>query len=147
MDKQKIKKHIITRELEKIGRTDLNYSDYLCGTGRACDQVLDIGDASQENARNEISIKLASQAQIIEKTIKTIKQLSFKNTSVIELGAIVETNHVYLIIATSISPFEYDDKQFVGVSMLAPLYKCLDGKSVGEECVYNGTKFTIKNIY
>lgn len=147
MNKRHLKNYILAQELDKIGQTDLSYTDYLCGTGRACDQILDIGDESQANMQNEISSQLATHRQIKKKNIELIQQISFDKTSKIELGAIVETNHVYLIIATSIAPFQYENKQFVGVSISAPLFKCLKGKTKGEECVYNGTTFLIKNIY
>lgn len=147
MNKLEIKNYLIQQEFAKVDQSDLNYSNYLCGKGRACDQVIDMGDKAQLNARTEISEKLDKHTQIHEKNLKFIKNLSFEPTSIIELGAIVETDKIFLIISTSIKPFEYDNKQFVGVSINAPLYKCLEGKTIGEECIYNDVKFVIRNIY
>ena len=147
MNKLDIKKYLIQKEFPKVSNTDLKYSDYLCGNGRACDQIIDIGDESQLNASTEISLKLHAHAQVHEKNLEVLKNISFLPTSTIETGAIVETNNIFLIIAISTKPFEYDNKQFVGVSINAPLYKCLEGKTIGEECTYNDVKFVIKNIY
>lgn len=147
MNKLDIKKYLLQKEFAKVDENNLNYSDYLCGTGRACDQVIDMGDESQLHVNTDISIKLDVHAQIHEKKIKFIKDIPFAPTSIIEIGAIVETNNIFLIIATSTQPFEYDNKQFVGISINAPLYTCLEGKTIGDECIYNNVKFVIKNIY
>ena len=147
MNKLEIKNYLIEQEFAQVDQSDLNYSSYLCGNGRACDQVLDMGDDAQLNAGSEISKKLDKHVQTHIKNLEFLKNLSFEPTSVIELGAIVETDKIFLIISTAIKPFEYDNKQFVGVSINAPLYKCLENKTVGEECIYNDVKFVIKNIY
>ncbi len=147
MNKQELKKYIIQQELLKVKKDKLNYTDYLCGNGRACDQVMDAGDESLLISGTEISNKLEIHVRVHEKNLNFIKQVNFKPSFIVELGAIIETNNIYLIIAASISPFEYDNKQFVGVSEAAPLYKCLEGKKVGDQCTYNDVKFIIKNIY
>ncbi len=147
MNKLEIKNYLIKQEFDKVDQSDLNYSNYLCGNGRACDQVNDMGDEAQLNARTEISKKLDKHAKIHEKNLEFLKNLSFGPTSIIELGAIVETDKIFLIISTSTKPFEYDNKQFVGVSINAPLYKCLESKTIGDECIYNDVKFVIKNIF
>ncbi|MGY8913805.1 MAG: hypothetical protein ACKVJF_01810 [Flavobacteriales bacterium] len=147
MNKIEIKNYLIQQEFAKVNQSDLNYSKYLCGNGRACDQVIDMGDEAQLNTRSEISKKLDEHAQIHEKKLEFLRNLSFHPTSIIELGAIVETDNIFLIISTPTKPFEYDNKQFVGVSINAPLYNCLEGKTIGEVCIYNDVKFVIKNIY
>ena len=147
MNKLDIKKYLIQQIATEVEQTDLNYSDYLRGNGRACDQVLDLGDKAQSNARAELSKKLIVHSQIHKKNLEFIKGIDFGASSVVELGAIVETKNIFLIIATSTKRFEYNDKQFIGISINAPLYKCLEGKTIGDECIYNDVKFVIKNIY
>ena len=147
MNKQDIKKFLIQKELVQVEKSEINYAEYLSGNSRACDQVIDLGDQSQLNVRTELTHKLDSQIHLHGKKLDVIKRLKFEPTSRVELGAIIETEKVFLIIATSIPPFEYDNNLFIGISTEAPLYKCLEGKSIGDECIYNQVKFLIKNIY
>lgn len=147
MNKLDIKKYLIQKELTKTSQNTISQPDDVCNSGRSCDQIIDIGDESQLNARVEISEKLDVQTQIHEKNIEFLKKISFAPTSIIEIGAIVETNNMFLIIAIATKPFEYDNKQFVGISINAPLYTYLKEKNIGDECIFNNTKFVIQNIY
>ncbi|CAM1341937.1 hypothetical protein [Tenacibaculum amylolyticum] len=147
MNKLEIKQLLIQKELAKISHSTFNQPDDVCGNGRSCDQIIDIGDESQLNARVEVSEKLDVQTKIHEKNIEFLKKVSFAPTSIIGIGAIIETNNMFLIVAIATKPFEYDHKQYVGISINAPLYTYLKEKTVGDECVFNDTKFVIKNIY
>ena len=147
MNKQDLKKVLIQMELARVEQNEVNYAEYLSGNSRACDQVIDLGDHSQLNVRTGLTEKLDSQIHLHEKKLDVIKRLKFEPTSKVELGAIIETDNIFLIIATSIPPFEYDNRIFIGVSTEAPLFKCLEGKSIGDNCVYNEVKFLINNIH
>ena len=147
MNKLDIKKHLIEEIVTEVEKIDHNYSDYLRDNELASDQVIDLGEASQSDASAELSNALDAQSHIHKKNLEFIKGIDFGPSSVVELGAIVETKNIFLIIAASTKSFKYDNKKFIAISTKAPLYQCLEGKTVGDECSYNDIKFVIKNIY
>lgn len=147
MNKLEIKKHLIDQIAAEVAEIEHNYADYLSGSGLASDQSISLGEESQLVSNAEFSNKLHAQSDVHKKNLEFLKGISFEPSSVVELGAIVETKNIFLIVATSTKPFKYDNKKFVAISLDAPLYQCLKGKAVGDECTHNNVKFVIKNIF
>lgn len=147
MNKLELKDYMIQLELENLKRTKKLYTDNESGNALDTNQVVDIDDQSHLNASAEVSEKLDAQVQLHQDNIERLNQLDFKPSTTVVAGSVVQMDGNHLVISTSIGPFDFDNKKFIGVSVDAPLYKPMMGKKVGDEFSYNDVKFLIENIY
>ncbi len=65
----------------------------------------------------------------------------------VEFGAVVITNRQKLFVAAGIGKIEMEGEVFYAVSPVVPIYKVLEGKTKGDEVVFNGLKITVEEIF
>ena len=93
----------------------------------------------------ELYAKQLDKAKIVINTLHKIP-LDRKITTV-EFGAIVITNKQDLFISAGLGKIVIDAKEFYAVSAVVPIFKALKGKQKGEEINFNGTTYSITEVY
>ena len=93
----------------------------------------------------ELYAKQLDKAKIVINTLHKIP-IDQEITSV-EFGAIVITNKQNIFISAGLGKIAIDDKEFYAVSPLVPIFQALKGKQKGEEVVFNGNRFVIKEVF
>ena len=147
MNKQAIKNYLLQAEMDKVNTTNNNYESYLKSNKIDGEQVIDLDDQSHLHESDELASSLDKQVHLHEQSLENIRGLNFDSKSEVVPGAIVETNNVNFVIGVSSPMFELEGKKFIGVSTEAPIYKCMEGKGPGDECVYNKSSFKIVSIH
>lgn len=59
----------------------------------------------------------------------------------------MKVNGKYFVIEVAEPKFKFEEKEFMGIFVSAPIYKQLRGKKAGEEFVFNRIKFKIEEVF
>lgn len=146
MDKVKLKKALIELEKHHIDEAEMKYEEFLSGNLLNKNEVIDDDDQSHHRQSIEISDQLEEQAHVHADHLDTINKISFEPTNVVRPGAVVSVNGRCMVIAVSKPHFKIDDRDFIGISTQAPIYKSLEGKKVGDSFEFNSMKFVIEAV-
>ena len=146
MDKQKIKDALIALEKRHIDAAEMKYEDFLKGNLLDKTEVVDDDDQSHHRQSIEISDQLEEQAHVHVEHLEDINKISFEETDTVGPGAVVSVNGRCMIVAVSKPPFKVGDRDFLGISTQAPIYKELKGKKAGDSFTFNNLNFTIEAV-
>jgi transcription elongation GreA/GreB family factor len=146
MDKNAIKQALIKLERHHIDEAEMKYEDFLMGNLLDREEIVDQDDQSHHRQSIEVSDQLEHQAHVHIDHLKAIKTISFEPTEVVKPGAIVSINGRCMIVAVPKAPFSIDGRQFMGISVNAPIYQHLEGKKAGDTFEFNNKKFTIEVV-
>lgn len=146
MDKQKIKDALIALEKRHIDAAEMKYEDFLKGNLLDKTEVVDDDDQSHHRQSIEISDQLEEQAHVHTEHLEAINKISFEETDTVGPGAVVSVNGRCMIVAVSKPPFKVGDRDFLGISTQAPIYKELKGKKAGDSFTFNNLNFTIEAV-
>lgn len=146
MDKIKLKQALIELERHHIDEAEMKYEDFLTGNLLDKTEVVDDDDQSHHRQSLEISDQLDKQAHVHQDHLETINKISWEPTDTVGPGAVVSVNGRCMIVAVSKSQFNIGDRDFIGISVQAPIYASLKGKKAGDEFTFNNSKFTIEAV-
>lgn len=147
MNKEALKEQLLKVEYKLIEKAELNYQEFLTDNKFDWSGVEDVGDYSHQVANEDISELLDRQITEHKEHLNQIKHISFAPTDEIELGAVAKVNGKYFVIAVAEPKFEFEGKEFMGISVSAPIYNQLRGKKAGEEFVFNKMNFKIEEVF
>ncbi len=146
MDKNKLKQALIKLEKHHIDEAEMKYEEFLTGNLLNKNEVIDDDDQSHHRQSIEISDQLDEQAHVHVDHLETINKISFEPADVVKPGAVVSVNGRCMIVAVSKPHFKIDDRDFIGISTQAPIYKSLEGKKAGDSFEFNNMKFAIEAV-
>jgi chaperonin cofactor prefoldin len=70
-----------------------------------------------------------------------------KKFNKVEFGAVVITNKQKLFVSAGIGKIETEDGDFYAISPVVPIYKALEGKTEGDEALFNGMKIVVEEVF
>ena len=146
MDKNKLKNAIIALEEHTIDEASMNHEDFLTENLLNREDVIDTDDQSHHRESLDVSNKLHDQIHEHEEHLKTINSISFEPTDTVKPGAVVSVNGRCMVVAVPKSKFQFDGRDFIGISTKAPIYQNLKDKKAGETFTFNGRKLTIEAV-
>lgn len=146
MDKNKLKQALIQLEKHHIDETEMKYEEFLTGNLLDKGDVIDDDDQSHHRQSIEISDQLEGQAHVHLDHLEAINKISFEPTDTVGPGAVVSVNGRCMIVAVSKPAFNVDGRDFIGISVQAPIYSSLKGKKAGDEFTFNNMKFEIEAV-
>lgn len=147
MDKKKLKEFLLSLERAQVNKAELNYEAYLSEIKHDWTGVEDIDDHSHVVEGEERKQQMERQVLDHKMHLELINSIDFEPMSEVDLGAVVKVNENYLIVAAAEPKFKFDGDVFMGISVSAPIYAQLRGKKAGDEFVFNGKSFKIKEVH
>lgn len=147
MNKDALKERLLKIENKLIAKAELNYHEFLTDNKLDSSEVEDVDDHSHQIANEEMTEIFDRQITEHREHLNQIKHLSFAPTDEIVLGAVVKINGKYFVVAVAEPKFEFEGKEFMGISVSAPIYNQLRGKKAGNEFIFNKKKFKIEEVY
>lgn len=147
MNKQDLKAAMLKNEHTKVSVLEAQINKFVANTNRLNDDVVDLDDKSHDEQLNVDHQILDKQVHNHEAHQQQLAKMPFNPSTKVELGAVVKVNDNYVVISVADGSFKYDNKDFLAISTDAPLYKCMEGKNVGESCSFNDSEFKINAIY
>lgn len=145
--KEEIKNKLIELQKKMIAEFEEKVQDVHSMVDIDEEDTHDPEDFSHQYEAGEMEQLVKSQLFRAKEKLSDLQNMSVEASSVVESGALVETDKRNFVIGFSSTPFEIDGKEFVGISQGAPIYAAMDGKKVGESFEVSGTNYAIKNIY
>lgn len=146
MDKQKLKEHLLDLEDDSIKTSEEQYQHFLDGNRLKYDEIRSPDDQARHKTNVDLTLKLGDLVHEHQQHRKILKDISFEPTDVVKPGAVVSVNGKCLVIAIYKSPFEFDGREFMGISTSAPLYQCLEGKEEGDKFTFNDKEYLIEAV-
>jgi hypothetical protein len=150
MDKLAIKKEIIKICADSIQNSILTVRtaiDEILETANEYEGDHDMFDPFKEEMMKkkdmqvELLKKYNDELTLLNKVdqSKVLKQIAF--------GAVVITDKQKMFIATALGKFVYKNEAYFAISTQVPVYQAMKDKKAGESFIFNGNKFTIKDVF
>jgi hypothetical protein len=108
--------------------------------------TIDPEDLSHQHEGAELQQLFEEQLNRAEEDLLTLKHIDTTQKVEVVLGAVVFTQDFNFIVGIPALPFQFDSKQFVGISMDSAIYTQMKGKHVGEEFKHAENKYRINQI-
>ncbi len=108
--------------------------------------------ASQSEDRNagdvEILNTIESELKFVQREMAFLQTINPEHVNTIaEPGAVVVTKDRIFFIAVSSEKIEVEGQLIYGISTNAPIYSAMQGLKKGDAFGFNGTTYTIDNVY
>ena len=110
------------------------------------DDTLGPEDFSHQNQYNEMNKLIKNQLVKAENDLNKLLSIDFNSKEQIEIGSIVTTDKFSFIIGVATFPFNIDGRQYVGISVEAPIYSMMLNKTEGEMFSYANNEYKIVSI-
>lgn len=81
-----------------------------------------------------------------EIAIEKLTRLNLKKTDVVESGALVKFSNKYFLVGIASGTITISNQQFIGLSTNAPIYQEIEGRTKGEEFLFNGKAMLIEDV-
>lgn len=146
INKQKLKEHLLSLEDDTIKSSEGQYQSFLDGNRLKYDEVRSDDDQARHKTNVDLTLKLGDLVHEHQQHRKLLENITFEPTDVVKPGAVVSVNGKCFVIAFYKSPFEFEGREFMGISTNAPLYECLAGKEEGDEFTLNGKDYLIESV-
>ena len=98
--------------------------------------------------RRELFLRMEHELAFLNYEMAVLRHIEEdKSLDVVDLGAVVVTNHRTFFISASIERVEIEGLTVIGISQKAPIYQVMKGKKAGESFDYGGVRFEILEVY
>jgi transcription elongation GreA/GreB family factor len=108
----------------------------------------DSGAQSMTQATEEQASLMSEQLAMLQDELEKLQRIHIEEIhDVVHLGSVVVTNQQKFFVSVSIERFKCDGVEYFGISTNAPVYKAMEGKSMGDHFEVNGRGFEIVDLY
>ncbi|MFV0201437.1 GreA/GreB family elongation factor [Empedobacter falsenii] len=150
MSKKHIRKEVIQHliQLKQDEINALKESERIYAEGADLDEEssLELDDFAQQSQSTDAARKLNIRINQATEDLENFKALRPELINEITEGNVVLTDKVNFVIGLSFKDFEWENKNFVGISTQAPIFEALIGKRAGDKLEFNGIHYTIEEI-
>lgn len=144
--KESIKNQIIEIEKEELNGLKKMFSVYAEAADLDEESTLDPEDYSQQDQSRDSAKNLELRINRTKMSLDSFINLDFGAKTEVEPGALVLTDSLNFFIGITSTLFDYDGKKYIGLNTDAPIYAALQGAKAGDDVVFNGQKYKIKEV-
>ena len=108
--------------------------------------TLDPEDFSHQNEAADMVQLLKHQLSDVQSQLERLSALNFSSKSKVEPGAIVHTHEFSFVIGVVTTPFLMDEKNYIGISTDAAIYREMKEKKPGDAFSYGINHYNIIEI-
>ncbi len=146
MNKDSLKKHMISMEKIDVKDNVEKYQNYLDAQDIDEEATIDDEDLSYRNASDEITDGIDHQIHENKDVMVDIAEIDFGPKSNIEPGALVTIGDKNLVVAAATEPFDFEGKEYLGISVDSPIYPRIAGKKAGDTFVFRAKSYKIAEV-
>lgn len=132
MNKNSIIKKIIEEQENVISQLKNSVSTYNISSDIDEDDVIDPEDFSHQNEAKEMQLRYEQMLIQAKKNKEFLLSIQNNKCNSIKVGALIETDELYIFIGVSIPQFELNNKNVISISDKAPIFKDLKDKKIGD---------------
>lgn len=103
-------------------------------------------DFSHQDEAKDMQLRYEQMFIQTKNNLEFLELCKNKNCTNIEVGALIETENLYLFIGISLPQFELNNKKVISITEQAPIFNLIKEKSLGEKIVIGTTENTILAI-
>jgi hypothetical protein len=143
MDKQRVKQAMLELERRQF---DASREDYLAFVSSArLDRTEPIENDEQAQAEFASDLSEAFDEPVHQHAdkIDKLQRIDFGPKRQVEDGAIVKIMDRWFVVAVATDRFVCDGIELMGVSLQAPLFRAIEGKSAGDACIFAGRRIVV----
>jgi len=146
-----IKEEVLNQCIQKVEER-IYHAEYALQQARDAsndDTKSSAGD-KYETTREMMQQDIARSTQQLQEANKEhilLQSIIHKESSVVELGALVRTNMGYFYISGSMGAIDINGEKIFAISQGSPIGQLLKGKKVGESILFNGKTQEILEIF
>lgn len=147
IDKSHLRTTMLALSNAELKQAHESYEQFLTGAMLDRSETIEAHAQSQAEQSANLAEAFDDLEQEVETKIKVIQSLDFGPKDEVEPGAAVKIGNRFLVIGASTNEFVCQGQKFVGISVEAPIYAALEGKTAGETCDFRGRKLVIDQVY
>lgn len=148
IDKQALKKTLLSLKQDVIAQADAAYQDFVSGAQLDAEQTIDDDTIAQAVTQRNLAEEAEARLHEHQGHLDLIEAVDFKSKSTVAPGAIVklEGSDRHLVVALATAGFVCEGRPYLGISTDSPLYVAMAGLSAGDSFELNGRERTIELV-
>lgn len=107
----------------------------------------DIDDFSHQSESMEVVLHTNQQIESARDSLNILRVYANSELTNVMPGAIIETDKRWFLIGVSISSYELEGKEIIGISTETPIYSVMVNKSAGDSFSFADQEYVIQHIY
>ncbi|MGV2495339.1 hypothetical protein [Pelagerythrobacter aerophilus] len=146
MEKQRVKQTMLDLEQQQFNASREAYLAYVSSARLDRSEPIENDEQAQAEFASDLSEAFDQPVHAHADKIAKLQLIDFGPKTKVEEGAIVKIGNRYFVIAVATDRFVCDREEFMGVSVQAPLFQAIEGKSAGDACTFNGRTFVVEAV-
>jgi hypothetical protein len=143
MDKQHVKQTMLDLERDHFDASREEYLEFVSSARLDRSEPIENDEQAQAEFARDLSEAFDQPVHVHADKIAKLQRIDFGPKHKVEEGAIVKIMDRCFVIAVATDRFVCDGTELMGVSIQAPLFQALEGKSAGEACMFNGRELVV----
>lgn len=132
MNKNNVIKKIIEEQENVISQLENSVSTYSVSSDIDEGDVIEPEDFSHQSEAKDMQLRYEQMLIQAKKNKEFLLSIQDIRCDSIQVGALIETNELYVFIGISLPQFKLNNKNVISISEQAPIYKDLKDKKVGD---------------
>ena len=145
-DKTLLQATMLNLEAERLAYSERAYAEYLQASGRDASESIDHDQSAQKFSDADMAEAFESTLHSHAEALEKLHKIDFSAKSVAELGAAVRFGGRWFVVAVATAAFTCDGLTYMGISEEAPIFKAMQGKSMGETFEFNGRELELEAV-
>lgn len=108
---------------------------------------LDVEDFARQNEAMDMVMRTRMQLEKAANDLEKLNEYIQMEFDEVVVGALVETNSLWLMIGVPVMTSKAGDKNLMGITAESPIYRAMVGKKKGAKVEVNGHEHEIVNVY
>lgn len=146
MNKEDIRRVMVALEARQFACTRKAYLDYLAASRLEDDEATVIDEQAQAEFAAELSQSFDQPLHDHESKLAKLRSIDFSPKSQVAEGAVVRLLDRFFVVAVATDRFTYDTHELMGISVEAPIFQAMKGRSAGETFQLNGRLLRIDDV-
>jgi len=138
--------HLIELNNKEIEALEKSHQIYAEGADLDEESTLELDDFAQQSQSTDSARNIQKRINQLKDGLEDFKSIRPEFENQIGEGNIVFTDKLNFVIGLAVKEFEMESEKFIGISKEAPIFKALEGKSVGDKVEFNGISYSIKEV-
>jgi hypothetical protein len=146
MDKQRVKQTMLDLEQQRFNASREEYLSFVASARLDASEPIESDEQAQAVFAGALSEAFDQPVHAHADKIARLRRIDFAPKQTVGEGAIVKVMNRYFVIAVATDRFVCDGTELMGVSVEAPLFRAIEGKSAGETCAFGERHVTVELV-
>ena len=146
MDKQIIRKTMLSLEASALQSARQNYLDYFASAKLDRSEPIENDEHAQAETASDLAEALDDNVHDHTDKLAKLEKIDFGPKSSVQEGALIKLSGRHFVIAVSTAKFVCGGREVMGISTMAPIYAEIEGLKAGERLRFNGKVLVVEEV-